>query len=195
MSTLDIVGFMNAHSVQTSVADLLGRNARLNDTLTRVTLGCLTLCDFCPEDCEYTIEAECGKITRCSIDLSCVPEEDDDDCCSYKKKSCCPKRKRRCITINLNTCKPACRGRGNCCDDDDNVVDPCENEKIVLTYCCKDSCDCDRDECPVHIYLTNDHCPVREDEHGNCVPEYYKIGRGQIKYLLVVNGRITKIVN
>ena len=194
MTSLDIVNYTIAHAVQTSVADLLGRNARTNDTLTRVTLGCLSLCDFCPDDCEYTIEAECGRITRCAIDVSCVPER-EEDCCEQKRRCCpCKKEKVKSININLNTCKPCCRGRGHC-DDDENVVDPCENKKIVLTYCCRDSCDCFETECPVRVCLSNDHCPVTEDEHGNCVPEFYLIGKGQMKYILVVNGRITRIVN
>lgn len=196
MSTLDIVGYTIGHSVQTSVADLLARNARLNDTLTKVATGCLDLCGFCPDGCEYTIEAECGRIKTCAIDLSCVEEEsdDDDDCCS-KKKKCCKKQKKRCITINLNTCKP-CRKRCDCDEEADNQVSPCENKRIVLTYCCKDACDCDKDDCTfVTIYLTNDGCPVTSDFHGNCLPTYYKIGRGQLKWLEVVNGRISKIVN
>ena len=189
MSTLDIAGQLDANAVQTSVASVLGRQARAIDLLTRVTLGCVNVCDFCPTECKYTLEAECGKITRCAIDVSCVPET---ECCEPRGPcDCCCKKTRRCFTVNLNTCKPChCR-----CRDDENMVSPSENKKIALTYCCKD-CDCN-DDCDgeVTVCLTNDCAPVTHDEHGNPVPCTWKIGKGQIKYICVVNGRITRIVN
>jgi hypothetical protein len=196
MSTLDIVGQMDSKSVQTSVAQLLGRSARLNDLLTRQALGCVDLCCVCPEECKYTLETECGKIRTKSVDLACVPEV---ECCPpcYPCKPCdpcnpCCKKVVRCITINLNTCRP-CRCN---CDETENQVAPDENAKIAIVHSC--DCDCDygcEPKVPVKICLTNDCAPVESDEHGNPVPCSYLVSPGQIKFLCVVNGRITRIVN
>jgi hypothetical protein len=172
---------MAGHQVQTSVADLLGRQWRLNGW----TTSWLMNCDVCPCDpcsvplADQTImleyEPETGKITEKSIDLSCVVKTD------------CPECDRR-ITINNKV--RDCELTG--CDG----VSVSERCKVYLTHC-QDCLDPEEDgECtPVKIFLQNNGMPVTQDEFGNPVPPYYLLAQGQLKYLCVVDGRIRRIVN
>jgi hypothetical protein len=167
------------HQVQTSVAILGGRQWRLNNWLTQNMLGCID----CP--CEissvpqanlpFTLNYADGRITDECLDLSSVIKNPD---CSLGNCG------ERIVTINnqVRDCElTGCEG-----------VSINENKKVYLTHCCASS---DNDTTPIKIYLTNNGVPVTEDEFGNKVPEFYLLGVGQIKYLCVVNGRITRIVN
>lgn len=178
------------HQVQTSVASLGARQWRLNTWMTRYIMGCGDCpCDICsvPEpDQIYTLQADrAGNITDETLDLSCVPKSAcNDGVCNL-----------RVITINNNV--------RNCELNGCEGVSVSEQKKVYLTHCEEfgsnslDWNDKDRKEASksVRIYLTNNGVRVTEDEFGNTVPEYYLIGPGQIKFLCVVNGRITRIVN
>jgi hypothetical protein len=177
------------HQVQTSLASLGARQWRLNTWMTRYIMGCGECpCDICsvPEPNQiYTLQYDmAGHITDETLDLSCVPKSPcTDGICDL-----------RVITINNNVrdCElTGCEG-----------VSVSEQKKVFLTHC-----DAEPDDLvwndksrpdakkSVRIYLTNNGAKVTEDEFGNAVPEYYLIGPGQIKFLCVVNGRITRIVN
>jgi hypothetical protein len=181
MSLLKMAG----HSVPTSIASLTERQWRLNGWSTRYIMGCGECpCDICsvPEqDLVYTINYDQdGNVTDETLDLSCVVE-------SRKFPG------KRVITINDKV--KDCELTG--CDG----VSVCEHTKVYLTLCDAaadrpwNNNDLGNDAEVVYIYLTNNGVPVSEDEFGNPVPEYYVLGVGQIKYLCIVAGRITRIVN
>jgi hypothetical protein len=168
------------HSINASTASILERHSRMNNWESDVQLGCVPSCVKLDQS-----KIVCGVYTLRrndkSLDLSCIPKNLDH---------CHPCE--RIIIINQKT--------QNCCSK--NI----DYKKVYLTYCCDSECEsececwckcrCCRDKnMPVKIYLTNDHVPVKEDEFGNKVPEFYLIGKGQIKYLCIANGRITKIAN
>lgn len=168
------------HQVQTSVADLLERQWRLNNWSTKYLLGCgeLCPCDICSAptpDYSYTLNFnEAGHVTDEALDLSCV---------MFSNKEAMT----RVITINnqVRDCElTGCEG-----------VSVNERKKVYLTHCECSEYDSDLCAMPVKIYLQNNGAAVTHDEFGNEVPAYYLLGEGQVKYLCIVNGRITKIQN
>ena len=179
MSLLKMAG----HQVPTSLALNEARQWRLNGWLTRYIMGCGECpCDICsvPEkDLVYTLSFNAdGEITDETLDLSCVVESEKQ-------------RTKRVITIN-NKVR----------DDTSEGVSTNFYDTIYLTLC---DAKADRPwnhDIPgddagdvVYIYLTNNGARVTQDEFGNPVPAYYVIGVGQIKFLKVVAGYITRIVN
>jgi hypothetical protein len=178
------------HQVQTSVASLGARQWRLNNWMTRYIMGCGECpCDICsvPEPNQvYQLQFDGdGHITDETLDLSCVPTTD----CTNGTTIC----GLRVITIDnkVRNCElTGCAG-----------VSVSEQKKVYLTHCdaTEESAWNDKNrpdaKNPVRIYLTNNGVPVTEDEFGNPVQEYYLLGEGQLKFLCVVNGRITRIVN
>jgi hypothetical protein len=171
------------HQVQTSVASLGARQWRLNSWMTKNLMGCAECpCDICsvPEaDMVVTLNYDDdGHITDETLDLSCVPEGN----CAINQPLC----RVRIVTINNNV--------RNCELTGCTGVSVSEQKKVYLTHC-EQTPNTPNDPKPVRIYLTNNGVPVTEDEFGNPVQEYYLLGEGQLKFLCVVNGRITRIVN
>lgn len=166
---------MAGHQVQTSVASLLGRQWRFNEWVLNYIMGCDRCpCDICsaPEpDYVYVLQHnDDGEITDCGLDFSCVMDSEKTPTVGCRVI---------CIDNKVRDCElTGCDG-----------VSINEQKKIYLCHS-----DCENEE-PVRIYLKNNGEPVTHDEHGNTVQEYYLIAAGQLKFLCVVNGRITRIVN
>lgn len=162
--------------VGTNVASVLERQWRLNAWLRKYVMGCAEgPCDICsaPEPdfiLEITGDAD-GHLqnTEKAFDLSCVPESVEHP-------------GERVITIDVKT--RDCELTG--CDG----LTITENGTIFLTLC-----DCEEQGTNVKVYLTNNNSPVTEDEMGNPVPECYVLSPGQVKFLLIVGGRPTRIAN
>lgn len=166
---------MAGHQVQTSVASLMERQWRFNEWVLNYIMGCgdNCPCDICsaPEpDYVYLLNYDAdGNITDDGLNFDCVM----------------PSQKAPltgCRVIYIDNKVRDCELTG--CDG----VSISVNKKIYLCHSAQN------DE-PVRIYLRNNGVEVTQDEHGNPVPEYYLIGTGQLKYLCIVNGRITRIVN
>jgi hypothetical protein len=183
MSVLTLAG----HQVPTSLAKLEERQWRLNHWMTRYIMGCGDCpCEICsvPEPNQvYTLQYDAdGHITDETLDLSCVPPLDCTQTTLEFPSSSCG---HRVVTINneVRNCElTGCRG-----------VSVSENKKVYLTHC--DADNENYSNLPVKVYLTNNGVPVTKDEFGNPVPEFYLLGVGQLKFVCVVNGRITRIVN
>ena len=170
---------MAGHQVQTSVASLLGRQWRFNAWVLNYIMGCnSTPCDICssPEpDYIYVLNYDDdGHITDDGLDLNCVVK-------SEKKPTV------GCRVITIDNVVRDCELTG--CDG----VSINEQKKVYLCHSCEE--DEETDVEPVKIYLTNNGAPVTHDQHGNPVQDHYLLVAGQLKYLCVVNGRITRIVN
>jgi hypothetical protein len=165
---------MAGHQVPTSVANLLERQWRFNKWVLDYVVGCGGCpCDpssVCDPDMVLLLDTDAeGHIIEDGIDFSCV---------APSQKA--PNFGCRIITINnkVRNCElNGCEG-----------TSINEQKKIYL-------CHSQENEEEVRIYLQNNSEPVTHDEFGNVVPEYYVIGTGQLKWLCVVNGRITRIVN
>lgn len=167
------------HQVQTSIASLGARQWRLNAWMTKNMLGCGECpCDICSvPEANYThtlLYDQDGHITEDTLDLSCVPA---GDCTNASQCGI------RSITINNN--RRGCELPTGC-----DGVSSSEQKKVYLTHC-----EPSTENTPVRIYLTNNGVAVTQDEFGNKVPEYYLLAEGQVKFLCVVNGSITRIVN
>jgi hypothetical protein len=191
MSVLNMAG----HQVQTSVASLLERQWRLNTFETRYILGCASCpCDIasCPSpDAVFEITGDDdGDVQTEILNLSCVATGNDGE---------------RNITINL--IPRGCTFGGVC-----SGVRPDVNTKMYLTLCDDDdgekfsglgedwnpsqnATEKKRDKRVVRIFLENNGVPVTEDEFGNPVQPFYLIGVGQLKYLCIVNGALTRVTN
>jgi len=179
MSILNQAG----HQVQTSMASIGARQWRLNNWTQKYILGCGECpCDICsvPEPNQiYTLQYDGdGHITDETLDLSCVPTTN----CTNGQTSC----GLRIITLNNDV--------RNCELTGCNGVSVSEQKKIFVTHC-DETPNSPNSPTPVRIYVTNNGSPVTEDEFGNPVQEYYLLGEGQLKFLCIVNGRITKIIN
>lgn len=176
---------MSNHQVQTSVANLLERQWRFNGWVKKYQMGCgATPCDPCsvmePDTVMQLSYDSDGNLLDESVQLACVP-------LSNKFPS------ERVITINANVRNCELTG----CEGISTRV----TQKVYVVYCeCSEDDEeheatWEGDQEVVRVFLTNNGAPVTTDEFGNPVPASYLVGKNQLKYLCVVNGAITKLVN
>lgn len=174
--------FNAGHQVQTSVADHLGRLWRQAGWTRKYLMGCGELCPCDPcsapvPDYDYTISGDDqGHVIEDNLDLSCIPMSEKEP-------------GQRVFTINLKS--RDCELNG--CEG----VRRDERKKLYLTHCTCDQSylDIEGNCVPVKVYLRNNNAPVTHDEFGNPVPEYFLVGEGELKYVCIVNGLITRIIN
>lgn len=184
MSTLNLVNQLSSKTLPTAVANILSSQSRLNCLLTDITLGAIDITYETPSESEYTLLATNGKLVTKSLDVSAVPESQQ----VIQQPTGYIMSNVKMLTINLNTFKEL--------SQQENQVASTENKRIPLVFTVQDPnaepCGCGEDI--VKIFLTNDNVIVKKNQLGNPIPPYYLLGRGQIKYLLIVNGRISQIM-
>lgn len=164
---------LSGRQVQTSVAGLLERQWRLNHWLVEQLLGCGKTCEMASQPTNhYDIYVDGnGNVETSFIDLSSVPEDN-----GVKE-----------LTINLEvaSCTNGCSG-----------ANANQNLRIAVSTCgCCDPSDELVPEVPVTVKLTNNNVAVTQDAFGNPVPSSYLVGCGQIKYIVIANGSISRLVD